>query len=51
MMEASVKHKRETLEVAKRVIPLMHEDEIVKISMVFMEVFERLAKEGRVREE
>lgn len=48
-MDAQVHHIRETMQVANKVIPLMTEEELVKISLVFMEVFERLEKEGRVK--
>ena len=48
--DADINVKRETMKMANKLIPLMTEEEILKINSVFIEMFERLKKEGRIRE-
>lgn len=50
-MEVNVNHIRETMQMCNKAIPLMNKEEILKINEVLLELFDRLAKEGRIREE
>lgn len=49
-MDVNIRHIRETMVICNKTIPLMTAEEILKINMVLEEVFERLVKEGRVKE-
>lgn len=50
-MEASIKKKREAMEVCNKLIPMMNEEEIALIGIALNQTVERLVKEGRVTEE
>lgn len=50
-MEASIKQKREAMEVCHKLIPMMNEEEISLIGIALKQTVERLVKEGRVTAE
>lgn len=49
-MKASVSQKRNAMEMCKKLIPLMDEEEIRLIAIVLNKAIERLMKEGRITE-
>lgn len=48
--DAGIDVIRQTMNMANKLIPLMTNEEILKTNSVFMDMFERLKKEGRIRE-
>jgi len=49
-MEASIKQKRDAMEMCQRLIPMMDTSEISLIGIALNQTVERLIKEGRVTE-
>lgn len=44
----SVSKKRDLMDISHRLIPMMNDDEMYKVGIVFIEIMQRLEKEGRV---
>ena len=47
---SSIAKKRDLMEISHKLIPMMNDDEIYKVGVVFIEIMQRLEKEGRISE-
>ena len=50
-MNTDVSKIRDTLEIAHKIIPMMNDNEIIKLNLMFLVVCHRLEKEGRIDKE